>query len=140
MHVGGMKGLLATTGLAGMVTSPLFQALNSLFPGTVFNAPVSSWGAAAFGAVISLFFGEAPPSRRRLFGECTAAMGFGVAIAVLAADGLDLDWATNNASMFAMVCAGVVRWFMGPVIERGKRFIHETNFSIPFLKKKEPPQ
>lgn len=136
-----MKGLLATTSIAGAVTSPLFQALNAMFPGgTVLQVPVSSWGAAAFGAVISLFFGEAPPSRRRLFGECTAAMGFGVAIAVLMSDGLDLDWATNNASMFAMVCAGVVRWFMPPVIDRGKRFIHESNISLPFLKRKEPPQ
>lgn len=127
--------LAASTVTAGAVSTPVVEVFNSYVNLPVWGVPVSVIGAAAFGAGLSLFFGDPIPTRRALYGQTLAATVFGAAAAVLAADAFDWDWATKNISMFAMVSAAMVRWFLPTIIDRGKQLIKE--FRFPTAKK--PP-
>lgn len=100
----------------------------------VWGVPVTTFGAAAAGAALSLFFGEPIKGARALWGQLAAACIFGTALAVLAADGLNLDWAEKHLSMFALVCAALIRWFLPVTIERAKQLIKEFKLSFKFLK------
>lgn len=120
---------------AGVGTSPFFNVFNTYINLPVWGVPVTSIGAAAAGAALSLFFGDPLPTRRALFGQVAAATVFGSAVAVLVADGMDWDWAQKNLSMFALMSAAMMRWFLPSVIERGKQFIKEFKFS--FTKKSD---
>ena len=92
--------------------------------------PVTIVGAAAVGAGMSLFFGDPIQSRKSLFGQVTASTAFGVAVEVLCADALNLEWAQKNLSMFVMMMAAIMRWFLPSAIERGKQVIKEFKFSF----------
>lgn len=127
--------LAVATGGAAAASSPVLDAFNSYISLPVWGVPVTVFGAAGAGAVLSLFFGDPLTSRRDLFGQVLAATVFGVAVAVLAADGLDWDWATKNMSMFALMSAAMLRWFLPTVIDRGKQFIKDFKFS--FTKKSD---
>lgn len=122
--------LLATAGGAGAATSPLFQLFTNYIQQPVWGVPVTVFGAAAAGAALSLFFGDPLPTRRALFGQTLAATFFGAGIAVLVADGMDWDWAEKNISMFALMSAAMIRWFLPSVIERIKQLIKEFKFSF----------
>lgn len=121
---------LAVTGAASTPFIKLFTQYVSL---PVWGVPVSVVGAAAFGAGLSLFFGDPIPTRKALFGQILAATAFGTAIAVLTADGTGWSWAQKNIGMFALMSAAMVRWFLPTVIERGKLLIRE--FRFPSIKK-----
>lgn len=127
--------LVGTSVGTGAATSPLFQLFTSYIQQPVWGVPVTVMGAAAAGAVLSLFFGDPIPTRKLLFGQVLAAMFFGAGTAVLVADGMDWEWATKNISMFAMISAAMIRWFLPTIIDRGKQFIKEFKFS--FTRKKE---
>lgn len=118
------------TGAASTPTLRLFTEYVSL---PVWGVPISVIGAAAFGAGLSLFFGDPIPTRRALYGQILAATFFGAAWAVLVADGMEWAWAQKNISMFALSSAAVVRWFLPTVIERGKQLVRE--FKLPSIKK-----
>ncbi|QKW95598.1 hypothetical protein AXL3_24 [Stenotrophomonas phage vB_SmaS-AXL_3] len=122
--------LVVTAGGTGAVTSPVFQLFTSYIQQPVWGVPVTVFGAAAAGAALSLFFGDPLPSRRALFGQVLAATFFGAGAAVLAADGMDWDWATKNISMFALISAAMIRWFLPSVIDRIKQLIKEFKFSF----------
>lgn len=122
--------LVVTAGSTGAVTSPFFQLFTSYIQQPVWGVPVTVFGAAAAGAGLSLFFGDPLPSRRALFGQILAATFFGAGVAVLVADGMDWDWATKNISMFALISAAMIRWFLPSVIERIKQLIKEFKFSF----------
>lgn len=113
----------------GVVTSPLFKLLTSYVQQPVWGVPVTVMGAAAAGASLSLFFGDPINTRRSLFGQVLAATFFGAGVAVLAADGMNWDWATKNISMFAMINAALIRWFLPTVIDRVKQMIKEFKIS-----------
>lgn len=137
--MGSMKMLIGTgagMGAAGYTLAPVFSLLDQLVPPTIFNVPFSWWAAGVVGAVMSLFFGQVPPTRRRFYGEPLAATCFGISGAVVAANWLDLEWVAENGPMTCLMACGMARWFLSPAIERGVRFISESNISIPFLKKK----
>ena len=114
----------------GVTSSPLFNLFNAYISTPVWGVPVTVMGAAAAGAALSLFFGDPIESRRGLFGQVAAATVFGAATAVLVADGMNWDWAQKNISMFALMSAAVLRWFLPTIIERGKQFIKEFKFSL----------
>ena len=116
--------------VASAASSPFFNALTSYVQTPVWGIPVTVIGAAGAGAVLSLFFGDPLTTRRDLFGQTLAATIFGCAVAVLAADGFDLDWATKNMSMFALMSSAILRWFLPTIIERGKQMIKEFKFSL----------
>lgn len=122
--------LAGTSVGTGAATSPLFQLFTSYVQQPVWGVPVTVIGAAAAGAVLSLFFGDPLPTRKALFGQVLAATFFGAGVAVLVADGMDWDWATKNISMFAMISAAMMRWFLPSIIDRGKQFIKEFKFSF----------
>lgn len=122
--------LVVTAGGTGAVTSPVFQLFTSYIQQPVWGVPVTVFGAAAAGAGLSLFFGDPLPTRRALFGQVLAATFFGAGVAVLAADGMDWDWATKNISMFALISAAMIRWFLPSIIERIKQLIKEFKFSF----------
>lgn len=122
--------LVVTAGGTGAVTSPVFQLFTSYIQQPVWGVPVTLFGAAAAGAGLSLFFGDPLPTRRALFGQVLAATFFGAGVAVLAADGMDWDWATKNISMFALISAAMIRWFLPSIIERIKQLIKEFKFSF----------
>lgn len=122
---------LAVTSIGtGTATSPLFQLFTSYIQQPVWGVPVTVMGAAAAGAALSLFFGDPLPTRRALFGQVLAATFFGAGAAVLVADGMDWDWATKNISMFAMISAAMIRWFLPSMIDRGKQLIKDFKFSF----------
>lgn len=125
--------LTASAVVTGAVVPPIAAVLGSYVQTPVWGVPVSVIGAAAFGAGLSLFFGDPLPTRRALYGQTLAATFFGAAAAVLVADGMDWDWAQKNIGMFALVTAAVVRWWLPSIIERGKQLIKE--FRFPSLKK-----
>lgn len=129
------EALVSFTKLA--VTTAAVAPLGSVFDAyisvPVWGVPVSVIGAAAFGAGLSLFFGDPLPTRRALYGQTLAATFFGAAGAVLSADGMAWAWAQKNLAMFAMVTAAVIRWWLPSIIERGKQIIKE--FRVPSLKK-----
>jgi hypothetical protein len=125
---------LATASVAaGVASTPATELFSAYVQTPVWGVPVSVIGAAAFGAGLSLFFGDPIVSRRALYGQTLAATVFGAACAVLVADGMDWDWAQKNISMFALMSAAMVRWFLPTVIERGKQLVKE--FRFPSIKK-----
>jgi hypothetical protein len=125
---------LATASVtAGAASTPVLKLFTEYVSLPVWGVPVSVVGAAAFGAGLSLFFGDPLPSRRALYGQTLAATAFGTACAVLVADGMNWDWAQKNISMFALMSAAILRWFLPTIIERGKQLIREARF--PTLKK-----
>lgn len=125
--------LVGTTAGTGAATSPLFQLFTSYVQQPVWGMPVTTIGAAAAGACLSLFFGDPVPTRRGLYGQVLASTMFGAASAMLAADGMDWDWASKNISMFALMSAAMIRWFLPTIIERIKQLIKEAK--LPFTKK-----
>lgn len=125
--------LTASALVTGAVAPPFVAIFGSYVNTPVWGVPVSVIGAAAFGAGLSLFFGDPLPTRRALYGQTLAATFFGAAAAVLVADGMDWDWAQKNIGMFALVTAAVIRWWLPSIIERGKQIIKE--FRVPSLKK-----
>lgn len=127
-----VKMLSASTG-TGVVTSPVFQIFTQYVNQPVWGIPVTVFGAAAAGACMSLFFGDPLPTRRALYGQVIASTLFGAAAAVLAADAMDWDWAAKNISIFALISAAMIRWFLPAIIERGKQLIKE--FRFPTTKK-----
>lgn len=127
-----LVGATLATGAAGTPAMRLFTDYVSL---PVWGVPVSVIGAAAFGAGLSLFFGDPIPSRKALYGQVLAATFFGAAWAVLVADGMGWEWAQKNIGMFGLSSAAVVRWFLPTVIERGKQIIKE--FRLPSIKKSD---
>lgn len=127
-----VKMISASTG-TGVVTSPVFQIFTQYVNQPVWGIPVTVFGAAAAGACMSLFFGDPLPTRRALYGQVIASTMFGAAAAVLAADAMDWDWAAKNISIFALISAAMIRWFLPAIIERGKQLIKE--FRFPTTKK-----
>lgn len=127
-----VKMLSASTG-TGVVTSPVFQIFTQYVNQPVWGIPVTVFGAAAAGACMSLFFGDPLPTRRALYGQVIASTLFGAAAAVLAADAMNWDWAAKNISIFALISAAMIRWFLPAIIERGKQLIKE--FRFPTTKK-----
>lgn len=127
-----VKMMSASTS-TGVATSPVFQLLTNYISQPVWGIPVTVFGASAAGACMSLFFGDPLPTRRALFGQTLAATFFGAAGAVLVSDAMDWEWASKNISMFAMISAALIRWFLPSIIERGKQLIKE--FKFPFTKK-----
>jgi hypothetical protein len=117
------------------VSSPFLQAFSTYIQLPVWGVPVTVIGAAGAGAILSLFFGDPLETRKQLFGQTIAATMFGSAIAVLVSDGLDWDWAIKNMSMFALMSAAMIRWFLPAIIDRIKQMIKEFKFS--FIKKAE---
>ena len=128
--------LAAATAVSGAVSAPAFDIFSAYVNTPVWGVPVSVIGAAAFGAGLSLFFGDPIPTRRALYGQTLAATVFGTAVAVLVADGMAWEWAQKNISLFALMSAAVTRWFLPTVIEHGKAVI--KSFKLPSLKK--PPE
>lgn len=124
-----VKMLSASTS-TGVVTSPVFKLFTQYVQQPVWGIPVTVFGAAAAGACMSLFFGDPLPSRRALYGQVMASTVFGAAAAVLAADAMNWDWAAKNISIFALVSAAVIRWFLPSIIERVKQMIKEFRFSF----------
>lgn len=119
----------ASAGTAMGIT-PVVDLFNVYIQLPVWGVPVTVFGAAGFGAALSLFFGDPLKTRRELFGQTLGATFFGVACAVLAADGLNWAWATKNMSMFALMSAAILRWFLPTIIERGKQLIKDFKFSF----------
>lgn len=122
--------LVGTTVGTGAVTSPLFQLFTTYVQQPVWGVPVTVMGASAAGATLSLFFGDPLPTRRALFGQVLAATFFGAASAVLLSDAMGWEWASKNISMFAMISAAMIRWFLPSIIERVKQLIKEFKFSF----------
>lgn len=122
--------LIGTTAGTGALTSPFFQLFTTYVQQPVWGVPVTVIGASAAGATLSLFFGDPLPTRRALFGQVMAATFFGAAGAVLVSDAMDWEWASKNISMFAMVSAALIRWFLPSIIERVKQLIKEFKFSF----------
>lgn len=114
----------------GMATSPLFQLFTAYVKQPVWGIPVTVIGAAAAGAALSLFFGDPLPSRKALFGQVIASTFFGAGVAVLVSDAMGWSWATRNISMFTMLSAAMIRWFLPSIIDRGKQFIHDFKFTF----------
>ncbi len=122
--------LTITSATTAAASSPFIDAFNNYIQLPVWGVPVTVIGAAGAGAVLSLFFGDPIPTRRALYGQTVGATFFGVAVAVLAADGLNWDWAIKNMSMFALMSAAIMRWFLPTMIERGKQIIKDFKFSF----------
>lgn len=128
--------LAATTALAGAASPPVVDLFSAYVSTPVWGVPVSVVGAAAFGAGLSLFFGNPIATRRALYGQVLAATAFGAALATLVADGMDWDWAQKNISMFALMSAAMVRWFLPTAIEKVKDTIKALK--VPSITKKPP--
>lgn len=122
--------LTITSATTAAASSPFIDAFNNYIQLPVWGVPVTVIGAAGAGAVLSLFFGDPIPTRRALYGQTIGATFFGVAVAVLVADGLNWDWAIKNMSMFALMSAAIMRWFLPTMIERGKQIIKDFKFSF----------
>ena len=129
--------LTVATVATGAGTSSFFELLSKSVQFNVWNVPISVAGAAAFGAGLSLFFGDPIESRRALYGQVLAATAFGAALAVMLADGMQWAWAQKNIAMFALMTAAMTRWFLPSVIERGKQLIKEVR--LPSIGKKKDP-
>lgn len=125
-----IKLALSSTAVGAGAGGWVFPLLDKVFDIPVFGVPVTIVGAAAVGAGMSLFFGDPIQSRKSLFGQVTASTAFGVAVGVLCADALNLEWAQKNLSMFVMMMAAIMRWFLPSAIERGKQVIKEFKFSF----------
>lgn len=125
--------MMSTSTSTGVATSPVFQLLTNYVNQPVWGVPVTVFGASAAGACMSLFFGDPLPTRRALFGQTLSATFFGAAGAVLMSDAMNWEWASKNISMFAMVSAAMIRWFLPSIIERGRQLIKE--FKFPLTKK-----
>lgn len=127
--------LTATSIGTAAASSPFLDAFNAYVQLPVWGIPVTVVGAAGFGALLSLFFGDPILDRRSLFGQVLGAAFFGCAVAKLSSDALNWKWAHDNAALAAMVTAAVLRWFLPSFIEKGKQVIRDLKFS--FTKKKE---
>lgn len=128
-----LSKLIAATAATGAATAPVIDIFNTYVQTPVWGVPVSVIGAAAFGAGLSLFFGDPIKTRRALYGQTLAATVFGAACAVLVADGMGWEWAQKNIGMFALMSAAMVRWFLPTVIERIKQMVKD--FKLPSIKK-----
>lgn len=128
--------LAASAAVAGGMSRPVVNVFDSYVNVPVWGMPVSVLGAAAFGAGLSLFFGDPIESRRSLYGQIVAATVFGTAGSMLLGDAMDWKWAQENVAMFALIAAAIMRWFLQPVIDRGKGVIHE--FKLPRIKRRPP--
>lgn len=122
--------VVTAAGGAGAASSPFFQLFTHYIQQPVWGIPVTIIAAGAAGSVLSLFFGDPLPTRRALFGQTLAATFFGAGCAVLVADAMEWEWAANNISMFAMISAAMIRWFLPSFIERVKQLIKEFKFSF----------
>lgn len=122
--------VVSATGGAATVSSPLFKLFTDYIQQPVWGVPVTVFGAAAAGSILSLFFGDPLSSRRSLFGQVLASTFFGAGAAVLVSDAMNWDWAAKNISMFAMMSAAMIRWFLPSIIERVKQLIKAFNFSF----------
>lgn len=122
--------LAATTASLGVGVDGTFNIFTQFVQLPVWTVPVTSFGAAAVGAGLSLFFGEPLKSKRDLWGQLLAACIFGTAASVLLTDAFGLGWAAKHPGMFAMVIAAMVRWFLPACIERAKQIIREYRLSL----------
>lgn len=129
----GRVALATTTSGTSLKAIDIFNKTMAL---PVWGVPVTTFAAAAVGAGVSLFFGEPVTKARDLWGQVIASMFFGVAWSVLLADGLNWEWASKHQSMFALVTAAFVRWFLPAIIERGRELIKEYKLSLNFMRKK----
>ena len=114
----------------------IVQMVNAFFSMLIWNIPVTTFGAAAFGAGLSRFFGEPVSKQRNFWGQMAAACFFGTAIAALVAGAFDLKWAKENMSLFALINAACIRWFLQTIIDRAKLIIKEYKLSLNFGKSK----
>jgi len=130
-----LSKLTATSIGTAAASSPFLSAFNAYVQLPVWGIPVTVVGAAGFGALLSLFFGDPITDRRSLFGQVLGSAFFGCAGAKLVSDALDWSWAQENMALFAMVSAAIIRWFLPTIIEKVKQSIRE--YRIPFTKKKE---
>lgn len=128
-----LKVTLSSAGVGAGFRNWIFPFFDSVFTIPVFGVQVTTIGAAAVGAALSLFFGDTIESRRMLFGQVIASTLFGVAVGILCADGLSLAWAQKNLQMFVLMMAALMRWFLPSIIARGKELIKD--FKFPFTKK-----
>jgi hypothetical protein len=98
-------------------------------PYVVWNVSISVLSAAAFGAGLSLFFGDPIETRRSLYGQTISATVFGIAVGKLAAEGFNWTWASSNMELFALMSAAITRWFLPDVLSRITVLIKE--FRLP---------
>lgn len=115
---------------SGRIGNWVFPFFDKMFTIPIFGVQVTTIGAAAVGAGLSLFFGDPIESRRSLFGQVAAATAFGVGSGILLADAFNLAWAQKNLQMFVMMDAAIMRWFLPSIIERGKQLIKDFKFSF----------
>ena len=128
------KLILSSAGVSLGTNDVVVPALSRVIDLPVLSVQVTLFGAAAFGAGLSLFFTDPIESRRMLLGQVLGATVFGVCLGVLCADALELNWAKKNLGMFVMMSAAATRWFLPSIIDRIKKLISEAQ--IPFLRKK----
>ena len=126
--------LITVGASAGAGFDGAFSVFSNFVDLPVWGVPVTTFGAAAAGAALSLFFGEPIPNRRSLWGQIAAACLFGTALAVLSADGFNWDWAHKHMSMFALMCAALIRWFLPVTIERVKVLIKDLKLNFKLFK------
>ena len=126
----------ASTSGAGLAALDIFNKTMQI---PVWGVPVTTFGAAAVGAGVSLFFGEPVSGAKMLWKQIIASMFFGVAFSVLCADIFGWAWAAKHQSLFALVVAAFVRWFLPSIIERGKAIIKEYKLNFNFGKKGGEP-
>lgn len=131
--------LIATAAPAGFGFDKAFNVFGKFVELPVWGVPVTTFGAAAAGAALSLFFGEPIESRKLFWGQIFASCLFGTAVAVLSADGFNWDWAEKHISMFALFCAAIIRWFLPVTIERGKALIKDIKLNFKFIKSDNNP-
>lgn len=125
-----LKITLSSAGVGAGFGNWVFPFFDKMFTIPIFGVQVTTIGAAAVGAGLSLFFGDPIESRRSLFGQVAAATAFGVGSGILLADAFNLAWAQKNLQMFVMMDAAIMRWFLPSIIERGKQLIKDFKFSF----------
>lgn len=126
--------LSVATGGAGVAATPVARIFSEYVQQPVWGVPVTVFGAAMFGAGLSLCFGDPVPKRGSLFAQVFASAAFGAGLAVLLADALDLAWAQKNMAMSAMISAALIRWFLPALIEKVKQMIKD--FKLSFITKR----
>lgn len=122
--------LAATAGATGAAGEPFLRVFNEYVQQPVWGVPVTVFGAAMFGAALSLCFGDPVPSRKSLFTQIFASAAFGAGLAVLLADAANLEWAQKNMAMFAMITAAILRWFLPSAIDKVKQLIKDFKLSL----------
>lgn len=127
-----MSGIkLAMTALAAGLAAPTMEAAPKIIQVPVLGVPIAVVAAALAGAALSLFFGDPITSRRALFGQTFTAAIFGTCIAVLMADGMGWVWAQKNITMFALMSAAMLRWFLPGLIHKIGEVIRDFKLRIP---------